>query len=147
MVGLHTALFWLPLIERRVRPLRPRAGVVMPALIAAALATALRLWVIRTLGRNWNVRGRVHAGLQVVDGGPYRFVRHPNYVAVAVEMAALPLAAPAPIAAILLSAGNVLVLTPRLRGEERLLDTVPGYRERMGGKPRFVPRLGRRSPG
>jgi methyltransferase len=100
----------------------------------------LRLWVIRTLGFGWNVRGRVHAGLRVVDGGPYRYVRHPNYVAVALEMAALPLAGSAPISALLLSVANVLVLVPRVRGEEALLARVPGYQERMGQKPRFIPR-------
>jgi methyltransferase len=139
MVLLHTALFWLPLLERRIRPLRPRAWAVAPALVALSLATALRLWVIRSLGDSWNVRGRVHRDLVVVDSGPYRYVRHPNYVAVVVEMAALPLAGPAPISALLLSAANALVLVPRLRGEEQLLDRVPGYRERMGDKPRFLP--------
>jgi methyltransferase len=150
MVALHIALFWLPLVERRLRPIRPRPVLVAPALLGAGIATALRLWVIATLGRNWNVRGRVSGDLQVIDAGPYRYVRHPNYVAVALEMAALPLAAPAPVAAVILSAGNVLVLTPRLYGEERLLNAIPGYLEQMGGKPRFLPRFGgslRRSAG
>ncbi len=142
MLLLHTALFWLPLLERRQRPVQSRAWIVGPSLAGVAVATALRLWVIRSLGSNWNVRGRVHRDLVVVDSGPYRYVRHPNYVAVALEMAALPLAGPAPISALLLSAGNALVLIPRLRGEERLLDRVPGYSKRMAGKPRFLPLTG-----
>jgi len=76
-----------------------------------------------------------------VATGPYRYLRHPNYVAVALEMAALPLAGSAPISAALLSAANTLVLIPRVRGEEALLDAIPGYREQMGEKPRFIPRL------
>jgi len=141
MVLLHLALFWLPVTERRLRPQPITVAVVAPSLIAVAAATGLRLWVIRTLGRNWNVRGRVHADLQVVDGGPYRYMRHPNYVAVALEMAALPLCAPAPLSSLLLSVGNALVLVPRLRGEERLLVQIPGYTEHMGAKPRFLPRV------
>lgn len=141
MVLLHSALFWLPLIECRLRPRKARIRVVGTACVVLALATALRLWVIHTLGPWWNVRGRVSATLQVVDQGPYRYVRHPNYVAVVLELAALPLAAPAPISAALLSAGNALVLVPRVRGEEALLDSIPDYRERMGYKPRFVPRF------
>ena len=145
MVALHMALFWLPLLERRLRPRRPRPAFVAPALLTVVGATALRLWVIATLGRDWNVRGRVHADLTVVDRGPYRYVRHPNYVAVALELAALPLAGSAPLSALALSAGNALVLTPRIRAEEALLARIPGYAARMGARPRFVPRVGRRS--
>jgi methyltransferase len=141
MVLLHMALFWMPLVERRLRPPRPRLAIAGPAMVACALATALRLWVIRSLGIHWNVRGTIHAGMKVVVTGPYRYLRHPNYVAVALEMAALPLAGSAPISAALLSAANALVLIPRVRGEEALLDAIPGYRERMGEKPRFIPRL------
>ena len=141
MVLLHTALFWMPLVERRVRPPRPRPAIVGPAIIVCALATALRLWVIRSLGIPWNVRGTIHAGMKVVDTGPYRYLRHPNYVAVALEMAALPLAGSAPISAALLSAANALVLFPRVRSEEALLDAIPGYQASMGDKPRFIPRL------
>ncbi len=143
MVVLHVALFGLPLLERRLRPRRPHAAIAAPALTALSLATVLRLWVVRALGRGWNVRGRVPGDLQIVDHGPYRFVRHPNYVAVTLEMVALPLAGGAPLAAVALSAANALVLVPRIRGEEALLAQVPGYRERMGGKPRFLPWLGR----
>ena len=55
------------------------------------LANALRFWVIATLGVHWNVRVVPSMPLGVVTSGPYRFVRHPNYVAVFVELAALPL--------------------------------------------------------
>lgn len=143
MVALHVALFGLPLLERRLRPHRSPAGVAKPALVVLTLATTLRLWVIRALGRGWNVRGRVPDDLDVVDRGPYRFVRHPNYVAVALEMAALPLVGGAPLSAAALSVANALVLAPRIRGEEALLALVPGYVERMGDKPRFLPRLNR----
>lgn len=141
MVLIHLALFTLPLLEQHRRLRRPRPAIVASAVALLGAATALRLWVIRSLGAAWNVRGNVPARLGVVETGPYRFIRHPNYVAVALEMAALPLAAPAPFSAAALSAANALVLVPRIRGEERLLNAVPGYRERMGSKPRFLPRV------
>jgi methyltransferase len=139
MVALHVLLFVLPLVERR-RRVAPPLPLIAPAWFAVGMATALRLWVITTLGQGWNVRGRVPAGLQVVDRGPYRFIRHPNYVAIALEMASLPLAGGAYQSALALSVANAAVLLPRIAAEERLLDRVPGYAQRMGGKPRFIPR-------
>ncbi|HZQ34599.1 MAG TPA: isoprenylcysteine carboxylmethyltransferase family protein [Dehalococcoidia bacterium] len=141
MVMLHLALFAAPLAERRIRPRRDRPARIAPALALGAAATALRLWVIRTLGAGWNARAMVPATLEVVDSGPYRWIRHPNYVAVAAEMAALPLAGSAPLSAAALSAANALILTERIRTEERLLAQIPAYLARMGHKPRFVPRL------
>lgn len=141
MVLLHLALFTAPLAERRLRPRRDRPVLIASALALLAAATALRLWVIRTLGAGWNARATVPAALTVVDAGSFRWIRHPNYVAVAAEMAALPLAGSAPLSAAALSAANALILAQRIRAEERLLAQIPGYSERMGQKPRFVPRL------
>lgn len=140
MVALHVALFALPLAERRLLQRRLRPTVTAAALAAEIAATGLRLWAIRSLGGNWNVRGRVHERAVVVDAGPYRYLRHPNYSAVAIEMAALPLAGGATFSAALLSAGNALVLLPRVRGEEALLAVLPGYSTTMADKPRFLPR-------
>ena len=78
-------------------------------------------------------------------GGPYRYVRHPNYVAVALEFLCLPIAVGAVPEAVVLSVANAAVLVPRIRAEERLLDAIPGYREAFDGVPRFIPRPGRRS--
>jgi len=141
MVLVHVALFALPLAERRNRPRRDRPALIAPSLLLLAAATALRLWVIRSLGRGWNARATVPAALEVVDTGPYRLIRHPNYVAVAAEMAALPLAGSAPLSAALLSSANAVILVQRIRAEERLLAQIPGYAARMANKPRFVPRL------
>ena len=87
----------------------------------------------------------VPAAGHVETGGPYRYVRHPNYVAVALEFLCLPIAVGAVPEAVALSAMNAAVLVPRIRAEERLLDAIPGYREAFQGVPRFIPRRGRRS--
>jgi methyltransferase len=81
------------------------------------------------------------APLGVVSDGPFRWIRHPNYLGVFLELIALPLIHTAWITAAFAAAGNVLVLRNRLRIEERLLDAVPAYRAAMSGKPRFFPRI------
>src|SRR5678815_4307251 len=71
---------------------RPFPGAVGWMALAVVLgAQALRYWAIATLGWRWNTRIVVVPGAPPVTGGPYRFVRHPNYVAVIAEMVALPL--------------------------------------------------------
>jgi len=92
----------------------------------------------------WNVRAAVPADMEPVTGGPYRWVRHPNYVAVAVEFAALPVFGGGYAEALALSAANAAILRWRIRAEERLLDAIPAYRRAFAGVPRFVPL--RRSP-
>ena len=144
MVGLHLVLFTWPLARRWHRPAPPTA--VRAAAGGALLgATALRLWAIRSLGPGWDARARVPPSLDPVRTGPYRFVRHPNYVAVALEMAALPAACGAYREALWLSLGNAAVLWPRIRGEEALLLAQPAYRAAFADVPRFLPRRRRRS--
>jgi methyltransferase len=97
--------------------------------------------VIRTLGDHWNVQVMNSLDLGVVTGGPFRVVRHPNYTAVFVELAALPLIHTAWITALVGSAAHAWVLSRRLAVEDAVLMSHPGYRAAMGGKPRFLPRL------
>jgi methyltransferase len=143
IVATHIALFavcaW-PRPSRRV----PR-GVEVAALAGVAVAAGLRMWVIRTLGDDWNVTAHVRPDVRIVTTGPYRYLRHPNYVAVALEFACLPIAVGAVPEAVALSLANAAVLVPRVRAEERLLDAILGYRESFNGVPRFIPRPGRRS--
>jgi methyltransferase len=137
MVAVHTALLTLPLVEVAALRRRPRAPLVWVGVLGAA--TLLRRWSIRTLGASWNAGAVVPSDLRPVAGGPYRLVRHPNYVAVALEFLALPLAGGAWLSALGLSALNALVLFDRIREEERLLAAIPGYDEALGGKARFIP--------
>jgi len=88
------------------------------ALSAFLLAQALRYWAIASLGDRWNVRVIVVPGDVPVGRGPYRFLRHPNYLAVAVEMVALPLVHGAFLTAIVFSILNAALLRVRIRTEE-----------------------------
>jgi len=89
----------------------------------------------------WTVRAFVPADQAVIERGPYRFIRHPNYLALGLEFAGLPLIGGAYWSAVGLSVLNAALLAGRIQAEERLLDAIPGYRDRMGGKGRFLPRL------
>ncbi len=136
MVSVNVALFGVCVAPRRRRPPLP---LELAALTGLAAAVGLRLWVITCLGPAWNVKAVVPERMEVVTGGPYRWVRHPNYLAVILEFAALPVAVGAYPEAVLLSMANAAVLVPRIRAEEALLEGVPGYREAFAGIPRLLP--------
>jgi methyltransferase len=106
-----------------------------------SLTQLLRAWVLWTLGERWNTRGAVASRLEVEFGGPYHWVRHPNYAVVGLELSLLPLAFGLWRLALLASAANAALLFVRIRDEERLLFAVPGYREEFEDKPRFLPRV------
>lgn len=80
-----------------------------------------RLWVLATLGRRWTTRIIVLPGASLVRRGPYRFLRHPNYAIVALEIALLPLALHAYWIAALFTVLNAIVLAWRIRVEEAAL--------------------------
>lgn len=149
--GNWSALVVLQVLWLGAAALEPglRGGVAPPPLFALGLALfvageALRCWCILALGSWWNARARVDPGLRVVSHGPYRWIRHPNYLGVLLELVGLPLAGGAWWTLALLVPPHVLVLWRRIRGEDRLLFALPGYAAAMGGKGALVPRLARR---
>ncbi|RBQ18978.1 hypothetical protein DP939_17485 [Spongiactinospora rosea] len=123
MVALHTGLLVACPLEVALagRPFAPALGWPMLALVIAA--QGLRWWCVATLGRRWNTQVVVIPGLPLVTGGPYRYLRHPNYVAVAVEGAALPLVHGAWVTAVAFTALNAVLMIVRIRGEEAALTT------------------------
>jgi len=125
MVALHSGLLIACLVEVHVadRPFIPALG--WTALVLVVAANALRWWCIATLGEQWSTRVIVVPGLPLVRRGPYRWLSHPNYVAVAVEGAALPLVHTAWVTAIAFTVLNaVLLLGFRIPTEERALRSV-----------------------
>ncbi|WP_084963558.1 isoprenylcysteine carboxyl methyltransferase family protein [Thermoactinospora rubra] len=103
------------------RPFLPALGWSMLAVVV--LAQALRWWCIATLGRQWNTRVVVVPGLPLVHRGPYRWLRHPNYVAVVAEGIALPLVHTAWLTALVFNVANAVLLTVRIRVENAALET------------------------
>jgi len=121
MAVLHAAFLCSCVLEVALlrRPFPGTLGWI--ALGGFLLAQGLRYWAIASLGDRWNVRVIVVPGEAPVMRGPYRFLRHPNYLAVAVEMVALPLVHGAFLTAIVFSTLNAALLRLRIRTEELAL--------------------------
>lgn len=121
MVVLHTALLASCVAEVLVlhRPFIPVLGWSM--LAVAVAAQGLRWWCISTLGWQWNTRVIVVPGAARVTGGPYRYLSHPNYVAVALEGIALPLVHSAWITALAFTVLNAALMMARIRVENSAL--------------------------
>lgn len=103
----------------------------------ALAAQGLRYWAITTLGPRWNTRVIVLPDAEPITGGPYRFVRHPNYVAVVVELLALPLVHGAWVTALVFTVGNALLLRTRVKVEEEALGA--RYASSFANTPRLLP--------
>ena len=121
MVSMHSLLLLSCIVEvaSMHRPFIPWLGWPMVALVA--LSTVMRWWCVSVLGKHWNPRLIVIPGASLVHRGPYRWLHHPNYTAVTVEVAALPLVHSAWLTAVVFSIANALVLNVRIRAENSAL--------------------------
>ena len=124
MVALHAFLLIGCAVEPLLfdRPFVPWLGI--PALALVLLAQSLRWWVIRTLGPRWNTRILVIPGGERIESGPFRWLRHPNYLAVAIEGAALPLVHSSWITALTFTVLNAALLRIRIDAEDRALSAL-----------------------
>ena len=139
MVSLHLLLPVACFVEVLilVRPATALAAAISVGVIA--LSMGLRYWAIRTLGPYWNTRVIVVPQATPIQNGPYRWVRHPNYVAVMVETLALPLAHGAWLTSIVFGALQILMLRVRIQTEETALEKHCDYHRFLGEKPCFFP--------
>jgi methyltransferase len=135
VVALHAAFLVSCVVEVSVarRPFPGWLGFLALALVL--LAQALRYACIAALGKRWNVRIIVWPDRYPVTTGPYRFLRHPNYAAVVVEICFLPLVHGAWMTALTFSLTNAWLLTVRIREEERALGV--RYADAFRDRPRF----------
>jgi methyltransferase len=124
MVALHTTFLLSCVAEVWVldRPWRPLVAAVAMLVLGAALT--LRWWTLATLGDRWTTRVLVIPGEELVTTGPYRWLRHPNYLAVVLEIAAIPMVHFAWLTATIFSFANLALLSERIGVEERALDEV-----------------------
>lgn len=125
MVALHVFLLVGSLVEVWVwqKPINPAFAWTMFALVLAS--QALRWWCITTLGKRWNTLVVIVPGMPRVTGGPYRWLSHPNYVAVVIEGIALPMVGFAWVTAVIFTVLNIPLLATRLRVENAALETLP----------------------
>ena len=115
MVALHA--LWLAGLWILAWP-RPANWWLVAAYAALQI---VRAWVLAALGERWTTRIIVLPGAPLVRTGPYRFLRHPNYAVVAIEIALMPLAFGLPIYAAIFSLANAAMLAWRIRAEDRAL--------------------------
>jgi methyltransferase len=121
MVALHAALLLGCVVEVWAlhRPFVPWLG--WPMLVVVALSQVLRWWCVTTLGPRWSTLVIVVPQTPLVRQGPYRWLHHPNYVAVVVEGVALPLVHTAWLTAAIFTLANAMLLTVRIRVENAAL--------------------------
>jgi methyltransferase len=137
---LHAA--WLCAMPLEVIALdRPLVPWVASLALAVFLAgQALRWAAMRALGERWTVRVLTLPGVPPVTSGIYRWLRHPNYLGVSLEIVALPLFHGAWITSAVFGVANAVFVWRRVRVEEAALDAAKGDREAMGDRPRLMPR-------
>jgi methyltransferase len=138
---MHIAWFLAMLAEvfGLPRPFHPALALVSS--LGFLAGQALRYAAIHTLGERWTVRVMTLPGAKPVSQGIYRFIRHPNYLGVMLEIVSVPLMHSAYLTAIFFSIANALVLAWRIRTEERALKEQNNYEQAFAGRPRFLPRL------
>lgn len=120
MIALHASWLLSTLVEGLLRG--PDLPAYWPLPLAAfLLVQPLRYWAIFSLGDNWNTRILVVPGTKLVRRGPYRYLKHPNYLVVVMEILSFPLVFGAWITALVFSALNALLLYVRVREEDRAL--------------------------
>jgi methyltransferase len=140
IVIMHTLFFLVLPIEkisfsRELSPVWPLFGSVF------IMAQLIRVWAISSLGRYWNTKIIVLPKVDVVRKGPYRFIKHPNYLVVSVELLVVPLLFDAYITACLFTILNVIMLSIRIPAEEKALRELTEYEGNFGSCNRFLPKL------
>ena len=137
MVLFHALFFVFCALESDLRGASVPRLVFWGAVTVSAVAQALRYTAIWTLGERWNTRVIVEPGCEPVAGGIYRWIRHPNYLGVILETAAIPLIGGAWATALVFSLGRLWLLAMRISVEEKALGS--SYAREFSSRPRFIP--------
>jgi methyltransferase len=140
MVLIHISFFVVFIFE--VIFFNKNLSVYWPVLLALFLFTqAMRVWALTSLGRFWNTKIIILPGADVVKKGPYKVIKHPNYVIVTLELIIIPLMFNAFITLAVFSILNMVILSIRIPAEERALRELTKYESEFKNQGRFVPNL------
>lgn len=140
MVMMHF-LFFIVLISEKIfmnLSLSPFWDLLLFVFLVAQL---IRIWAITSLGRFWNTKIIVLRDAHVIRKGPYRFIKHPNYFVVAIELAIVPLLFNAYITASLFTVLNIIMLMIRIPEEEKALKEHTEYEGTFQDCNRFLPKV------
>lgn len=119
------------------RPFIPALAVV--AILALVCGQALRYLSMRSLQWHWTLPIMTVPGTAAIDDGIYGYLRHPNWLGVILEIAALPLVHSAYLSAIFFSLANALLMKQRIHAEEKALSQDTNYAQVFANRPRFIP--------
>lgn len=139
MVAMHIGFFVSLWVETAWRGYS-RSSAWMVLLLLLAAVQFLRYWALMALGRYWNTRIIFVPGDKIVRKGPYRFLRHPNYLVVMIEIALIPLLFHAYLTSFAFSFLNAWMMRYRIRIEEEALRMNTTYSQDMEGLHRLIPR-------
>ncbi|WP_312472929.1 isoprenylcysteine carboxylmethyltransferase family protein [Neobacillus sp.] len=140
MVLMHLLFFVSFFIEKTLfnRGLSP----LWPWLLFIFISTQLmRIWVITSLGRYWNIKIIVRPNADIIKKGPYRFIKHPNYFVVSIEIIVIPMLFTAYFTAFLFTVLNVIMLSIRIPEEEKALRNLTEYEGEFQDCNRFFPKF------
>ncbi|ANC77731.1 isoprenylcysteine carboxyl methyltransferase [Fictibacillus phosphorivorans] len=138
MVSMHVAFFVVFFLEVFVFNAQPPSWWIVP-FVLFLMAQVIRVWAISSLGEFWNTKIILLPGANVVAKGPYRFMRHPNYTIVSLELLVMPLIFGAYFTAVLFTILNIFMLRVRIPAEEKALMELTDYEKSHGQKQRFFP--------
>lgn len=138
MVMMHVSFFVFLFLEVMMLETGSPFWWMVPFVLFLA-AQVVRLWAIMSLGVYWNTKIILLPGAKVVAKGPYRFIRHPNYLVVSIELLVIPLIFGAYFTSILFTVLNILMLRVRIAEEEKALINLTDYENSHGEKHRFFP--------
>jgi methyltransferase len=130
MVSMHIAFFFSLIAEVLLFD-KSLSSVWILFLIIFLVTQLARIWCLTSLGKFWNTKIIILPGANVVQKGPYKWIRHPNYVIVATELLVLPLMFSAYFTAIIFSFLNVWMLSVRIPAEEKALKEATNYKEKF----------------
>lgn len=125
---LHCLFFISIILEAWIRDI-PSLGLFTFLLVIFIIAQIARIWCITALGKFWNTRIIVMPDSPLIKKGPYYYVKHPNYIIVAIELFIIPLLFGAIVTAILFPVLHILLLTIRIPSEERALQLMDSNKQ------------------
>jgi methyltransferase len=139
MIALHAGWLVAMLLEVFLLDRVAKPWLTGLSLALLVVGQVLRLRAIRALGQRWTVKVLTLPGDRAVAVGPFRYIRHPNYLGVWLETLALPLVHGAVLTSGVFALAQAALLAARIRAEERALRAHTDYAQQLDPLPRFVP--------
>ncbi len=124
VIVLMHIFFFISLISEYILLARTLSNFWVPLLILFIIAQILRYWAISTLGYYWNTKILVTPNTSPIRTGPYKYLNHPNYLSVILEIAVIPLIFSCYITSMIFTLLNLVLLKRRMRIEEQALSTM-----------------------